>query len=83
MFISAPLLVLVTCTDIQSSSKVNCNRKLDISTAPTKAKLREPAYSQALIQNKIDGQWVRSRESGRQTVRCFGGTRIFQKRREL
>jgi len=28
--------------------------------------LREPAYSQALVQNKIDRQWVRSRESGRQ-----------------
>jgi len=42
------------------------NRKLEIST---KAKLWEPAYSQALIQDKIDGQRVRSRESGRQTVR--------------
>jgi len=29
---------------------------LEISTAPTKAKSRKPAYSQALIQNKIDGQ---------------------------
>ena len=45
------------------------NRKLDISTAPTKARSREPAYSQALIQNKIDRQRVRSRELGRQTVR--------------
>ena len=44
----------------------NLNRKLEISTAPTGAKLREPAYSQALIQNKIDKQRVRSRESGRQ-----------------
>ena len=43
------------------------NRKLDISIAPTKARSREPAYSQALIQNKIDR--VKSRESGRQTVR--------------
>jgi len=45
------------------------NRKLEISTAPTKAKPREPAYSQALIQNKIDRHRVRSRESGRRTVR--------------
>src|SRR6218665_3935381 len=39
-----------------------------LSTAPTKAKSREPAYSQALIQNKVDRQRVRSRESGRQTA---------------
>src|SRR6218665_2655285 len=45
------------------------NRKLLISRVPTKAKSREPAYSQALNQNKIDRQWSRSRESGRQTVR--------------
>jgi len=32
---------------------------------PTKAKSREPAYSQALVQKKIDRQRVRSRESGR------------------
>jgi len=44
----------------------NRNRKLEISTAPTKAKSREPAYSQALIQNKIGRQRVRSRDSGRQ-----------------
>src|SRR6218665_2653337 len=37
------------------------NRKLQISRAPTKAKLQEPAYSQALNQNKIDRQWSRSR----------------------
>ena len=42
-------------------------RNLKISTAPIKARLREPTYSQALNQNKIDMQWVRSRESaGRQ-----------------
>ena len=41
------------------------NRKLEISTAPTEAKLREPAYSQVLIQNKIDRQRVGFRESGR------------------
>jgi len=32
------------------------NHNLKISTASTKAKLREPAYSQALIQNKINRQ---------------------------
>src|SRR6218665_569107 len=47
----------------------NRNRKLLISRAPTKAKSQEPAYSQALNQNKIDRQRSRSRESGRQTVR--------------
>ena len=48
------------------------NRKLQIFTAPTKAKSQEPAYPQALNQNKIDGQRSRSRESGRQTVRWLG-----------
>ena len=48
-------------------SNRNRNPKLDISTAPTKAKSWEPAYSQALIQNKIDRQRIRTRESGRQT----------------
>src|SRR6218665_3749219 len=41
----------------------NCNRKFEISTAPTKAKSREPAYSQSLVQNEIDWQRVRARES--------------------
>src|SRR6218665_376399 len=50
-------------------SSHNRNRKLLISRAPTKAKSQEPAYSQALNQNKIDRQRSRSRESGRQTVR--------------
>src|SRR6218665_2602346 len=40
-----------------------------MSTAPTKAKSQEPAYSRALIENKIDRQRIRSRVSGRQTVR--------------
>src|SRR6218665_827 len=47
----------------------NHNRKLLISRAPTKVKSQEPAYSQALNQNKIDRQRSRSKESGRQTVR--------------
>src|SRR6218665_1660614 len=44
-------------------SVINLNRKLDISTAPTKAKSREAAYSQALVDKKID------RRSQDQTVR--------------
>jgi len=46
------------------------NRNLEISVAPTKAKSREPAYLQALNQNKIDMQWVkiqRVRQAGRQS----------------
>src|SRR6218665_149171 len=34
------------------------NRKLEISTAPTRAKKREPAYSPALIQKIINRQGV-------------------------
>jgi len=48
---------------------LNRNCKLEISTAPKNAKSREPAYSHVLIQNKIDRQRVRFRESGRQTGR--------------
>ena len=36
-----------------------CNRKLQFSTAPTKTKWREPAYSQALNQNKMYRQGVK------------------------
>ena len=43
----------------------NCNRKLEISTAPTKAKSRVSAYSQALVQNKSIGSGS-DPESGRQ-----------------
>jgi len=50
----------------------NRNRKLEISTALTKAKSREPAYSQAPVQSKIGRQRVRSRESGRQSVMVDG-----------
>src|SRR6218665_98572 len=53
----------------RSPTNCNRNRKLEISRAPTKAKSREPAYSHALIQYKIDRQRVRSRESGRQAGR--------------
>ena len=44
-------------------------RKPVTSTAPTKAKSRELAYSQALNKNQIDRQRSKSRESGRQTGR--------------
>ena len=53
------------------NSNRNRNRKLKISTAPTKVKSPQPAYSQSLIQNKIDRQRVRSRKLDRQTV--YGG----------
>ena len=43
-------------------SVINLNRKLDISTAPTKAKSLEAAYSQALVDKKID-RGVRIRQS--------------------
>jgi len=47
----------------------NRNCKLESSTAPTEVKSWKPAYSQVLIQSKIDRKWVRSRESGRQAGR--------------
>jgi len=47
------------------SDSCNRNLRVEISTAPTKAKLWKPA----LNQNKIDRQRVRFRESSRQTVR--------------
>ena len=53
--------------------QVDRNRKLEIFRAPTKAKSREPAYSQALNQNKIDRQRSSSRESGRQAGRQSDG----------
>jgi len=47
---------------------VSRNRKLKISIAPTKMKSLEPAYSQALIQNKsiAMSQIQRVRQAGRQ-----------------
>src|SRR6218665_2389750 len=57
---------VLQCQDTMSRCNRNRYCKLDISTAPTKAKSREPAYSQDLIQNKIDKQRVRFRETGRQ-----------------
>jgi len=51
----------------------NRSHKLDIYTAPTKARSRKPTYLRALIQNRIDRQRVRSRESGRQIGRQSDG----------
>src|ERR1043165_2011997 len=51
------------------------NRKLETSTAPTKARSREPAYSQALNQNKIDRHEVkiqRVRQADRQAAKADG-----------
>jgi len=51
------------------ANDANVIHKLEISTAPTQARLREPAYSQELKQNKIDRQWVkiqRVRQADRQ-----------------
>jgi len=45
--------MLFTSLAVTHGNFLNHNRKLKISTAPTKAKSWEPAYSQALIQNKI------------------------------
>ena len=56
----------------QSVGNRNRNRKLEISRAPTKAKSREPAYSQALNQNRIDRQRVkiqRVRQADSQTAK--------------
>src|SRR6218665_2158333 len=65
------LYIYYTCPDVSDARLFNRNRnrKLLISRAPKKAKSQEPAYSQALNQNKIDRQLSRSRESVRQTVR--------------
>src|SRR6218665_775697 len=56
------------CIYIKPLRYTNRNRKPKISTALTKAKSREPASSQALIQNKIDRRRVRPRESGCQAA---------------
>ena|SRR6218665_881714 len=48
---------------------INRNRKVEISTAPTETKSREPAYSQALNQNKIKVQ--RARQTHGQGLRVF------------
>ena len=52
----------------------NRNRKLGTSTAPTKAKSWELAYSQALNKNKIDRQRSKSRvrQADRQAAKVGG-----------
>src|SRR6218665_590172 len=66
--VSAHQVWASTCTTVGLYAVYHnrkCNRKVEISTALAKAKWREPAYSQALVQNKINRQRVRCRESGR------------------
>ena len=63
------LILLILLLVGYSSVVRNLNCILEVSKAPTKAKSRKPAYSQALNQNKIDRQRSKSRESGRQTFR--------------
>jgi len=67
LFIPSKDEILVQTNANFFNCNCNHNRKLDISTAPSKAKSREPAYSQAFVKNKIDMQQDRSRESGRKT----------------
>ena len=66
---SSVLYVCVLSTTLCPLLNRKINRKLKISAASTK---REPAYSQALIQNKIDRQRVRSRETDSQTAMVDG-----------
>src|SRR6218665_1615576 len=50
----------------------NRNHKLENSRVPTKAKSREPAYSPAFNQNKVDTQLVKlQRQAGWQTIRLL------------
>jgi len=62
-------------TLVANSHKLNLlhrNCKLEISTAPTRVKSREPAYSQGLSKTKlIDTRPVRSRESCRQQLYTY------------
>jgi len=48
----------LTSSILDSASELGlldaANRKIEISTTPTKAESKEPAYSQAIILNKID-----------------------------
>src|SRR6218665_3279889 len=62
-----PVYQFLGSTGLKPICFLNRNRKLEISTAPTKAKSREPAYSHALVQNKIGRQRVKSKESDKQS----------------
>jgi len=59
--------------DWVSMVSANRNRKLDISTAPIKVKSLEPAYSQALIQDKLDRQGVKIQRVKQTVKRLYGG----------
>ena len=62
--------------DMITWSQIFDGRNLEISSATTKAKSREPAaYSQALIQNKLDRQRIkiqRVRQADSQTAEVDG-----------
>jgi len=47
----------------------NCNRKIEISTEPTKLSRGNQLIHRCLSKTKSTGRGSRSRESGRQTVR--------------
>src|SRR6218665_1313962 len=57
--------------------------KLNISTAPTKAKTWEPAYSQVLIQNKIDRQRVKTQRVRQADRRLWSMVFGVETRREI
>jgi len=68
------VLVTLAACDVYKQLEVgNRNHKLEISTAPTKAKSREPAYWEALIWNKINRQRVRDPDSQAGRQRESGG----------
>src|SRR6218665_1147077 len=59
---------MIRCPIVHILLHGNRNRKLQICRASTKAKSREPAYSQALSHNKIDRQWsCPESQAGRQS----------------
>jgi len=73
-----PEVHTATRTKIDGTEKIFVkkllNRKLKISTAPTKVKSRESAYSQALNQNKSIGRGQDSdSQAGRQAGRQSDG----------
>src|SRR6218665_2102505 len=59
--LSASVSSISSLKQVDSNTR---NRNLQLSTAPTKAKSRETAYSQALNQNKIDRVGVKIQRVG-------------------
>ena len=60
----------------------NRNRKLEISRAPTKAKSREPAYSQALNQKKTYMLWTRGKDGRKKTTKCSTGLACDRRKKQ-